>query len=103
MHSVPAVLMLNAAVTSPEAKQFWSTAGCLPKEIGIIIEHGQAYCFEGDEIRQRIQSGRHNVTVYSLMGLVADIDSAEHQKSHLVSLVNGSFVSACFVISTNHC
>jgi PAB-dependent poly(A)-specific ribonuclease subunit 2 len=82
--------MLNAAVTSPEAKQFWSTSGCLPKEIGIIIEQGQAYCFEGDEIRQRIQSGRHNVTVYSLVGLVADIDSGQHQKSHLVSLVNGT-------------
>ena len=92
MHGVPPVLMLNAAVTSPEAKQFWSTVGSLPKEIGIIIEHGQVYCFEGDEIRQRIQNGRHNVTVYSLVGLVADIDSGQHQKSHLVSLVNGTLI-----------
>ena len=83
--------MLNAVVTSPEAKQFWATPGCLPGEIGIIIDQGQAYCFEGDDIKAHIQRGLHNITVYSLVGLVADIDSGQHQKSHLVSLVNGKF------------
>lgn len=84
--------MLNAAVTSPEAKQFWSTPGCLPKEIGIIVDQGQVYCFEGDDIKQHIQRGLRNITVYSLMGVVADIDSGQHQKSHLVSLVNGKLL-----------
>ena len=29
------------------------------------------------------------MTVYELMGVVADINSGENQKSHLVSLING--------------
>jgi PAB-dependent poly(A)-specific ribonuclease subunit 2 len=82
--------MLNAVVNNPEAKQFWATPGCLPAEIGIIIDQGQIYCFQGDEIKQHLQRGIHNIMVYSLIGLVADIDSGQHQKSHLVSLVNGS-------------
>lgn len=83
--------MLNAVVNSPESKQFWMSPGCLPEEIGIIIDQGQAYCFEGEDIKTHIQRGLHNITVYSLMGLIADIDSGQHQKSHLVSLVNGDY------------
>ena len=90
--------MLNAVVNSPESKQFWASPGCLPDEIGIIIDQGQAYCFEGDDIKTHIQRGMHNITVYSLVGLVADIDSGQHQKSHLVSLVNGKDFLAIFVL-----
>lgn len=81
--------MLNASVNIPEAKQFWATPGCLPNEIGIIVDQGQVYCFQGDDIKQHLQRGMHNITVYSLVGLVADVDSGQHQKSHLVSLING--------------
>ena len=81
--------MLNAAINSAEARQFWEIPGWLPEEIGVIIEQGQFFCFEGDDLKLHIQRGIHNVTVYSLIGLAADIDSGQHQKSHLVSLVNG--------------
>lgn len=89
IHSVPAVLMLNAAITSPEAKQFWSTPGWLPEEIGLIVDQGQFFCFQGDDLKLHLQRGFHRMMVYSLVGLVADIDSGQHQKTHLVSLVNG--------------
>jgi len=89
IHSLPAVLMLNAAINSPEAKQFWSTPGWLPEEIGIIIDGGQFYCYEGEDLRLHAQRNTHLINVYSLIGLAADIDSGQHQKSHLVSLVNG--------------
>ena len=91
--------MLNAAADSPEARQYWATSGCLPVEIGIIIDQGQVYCFQGDEIKQHLQRGTHNISVYSLIGLVADIDSGQHQKSHLVSLINGTYVTAGKILS----
>jgi PAB-dependent poly(A)-specific ribonuclease subunit 2 len=89
IHSVPAVLMLNAAITTPDAKQFWATPGWLPEEIGVIVDQGQFFCYQGEDLKLHLQRGIHNITVYSLIGLAADIDSGQHQKSHLVSLVNG--------------
>lgn len=92
IHSVPAVLVLNAAINSPEARQFWSIPGWLPEEIGVILDKGQFYCYQGEDLKFHIQRHSHNITIYSLIGLAADIDSGQHQKSHLVSLVNGSFI-----------
>ncbi|RDL37203.1 PAB-dependent poly(A)-specific ribonuclease subunit PAN2 [Venustampulla echinocandica] len=88
IHSVPAVLMLNAAVNTAEAKQLWATPGWLPEEIGIIVDQGQFFCYQGEDLKLHLQRGIHNITVYSLIGLAADIDSGQQQKSHLVSLVN---------------
>ncbi|KAL3422025.1 PAB-dependent poly(A)-specific ribonuclease subunit PAN2 [Phlyctema vagabunda] len=88
IHSIPAVLMLNAAVNSPEAKQFWSTPGWLPDEIGVIVDQGQFFCYQGEDLKLHLQRGMHNITVYSLIGLVADIENGHSQRPHLVSLVN---------------
>ncbi|KAH8816153.1 PAB-dependent poly(A)-specific ribonuclease subunit PAN2 [Xylogone sp. PMI_703] len=88
IHSVPAVLMLNAAANSPEAKQYWAIPGWLPDEIGVILDQGQFFCYQGDDMKLHLQRGIHNIVVYSLVGVAADIDSGQHQKSHLVSLVN---------------
>ncbi|KAM3069667.1 poly(A)-specific ribonuclease [Clarireedia jacksonii] len=90
IHSAPAVLMLNACVVTPEAKQFWATPGCLPEEIGVIISQGQIFCYQGEDLRLHLQRGAHNITVYSLVGLAAEIDSGQHEKPHLVSLINVS-------------
>ena len=88
IRSVPLVLVLNAAINSAEARQFWSIPGWLPNEIGVILDAGQFFCYEGEDLRLHLQRGIHPVTVYSLIGLAAEIDSGQHQKSHLVSLVN---------------
>jgi PAB-dependent poly(A)-specific ribonuclease subunit 2 len=88
--------VLNAAISSPEVKQYWSIPGWLPEEIGIIVEAGQIYCYEGEDLKLHIQRKIHPINVYSLIGLAADIDSGQHQKSHLVSLVNGKPCRARF-------
>ncbi len=93
IHSAPAVLLLNAAINSAEAKALWATPGWLPEEIGIIINEGQFFCFQGEEIKMHLSRRAHNITIYSLVGLVVEIDSGQHQKSHLVSLVNGKWSS----------
>ncbi|ESZ94294.1 hypothetical protein SBOR_5290 [Sclerotinia borealis F-4128] len=90
IHSSPHILMLNACISTPESKHFWETPGCLPEEIGIIISQGQIFCYQGEDLRLHIQRGAHNITVYSLVGLAADIDIGQHEKPHLVSLINVS-------------
>ncbi|CAL3962568.1 unnamed protein product [Diplocarpon coronariae] len=72
IHSVPAVLMLNAAINSPEAKQFWAIPGWLPEEIGIIIDQGQFFCYQGDDLKLHMQRGIHNITIYSLVGVASE-------------------------------
>jgi hypothetical protein len=88
--------MLNTSITSQEHRLLWSTPGWLPEEIGIIVEQGQFFCYEGEDLKLHLQRGIHNITVYSLIGMAINIESGQTQKSHLVSMVNGVF-DFCFV------
>ncbi|KAF2020982.1 PAB-dependent poly(A)-specific ribonuclease subunit PAN2 [Aaosphaeria arxii CBS 175.79] len=88
IHSIPGVLMLNAAIQGQEAKVLWSIPNWLPQEIGIIVDQGQFYCFEGQDLKLHLQRGVFNIMVYELVGVVADINSGEHQKPHLVATIN---------------
>jgi PAB-dependent poly(A)-specific ribonuclease subunit 2 len=82
--------MINSAIASSEARHIWATPDWLPQEIGIIVDQGQFYCYEGQDLALHIQRGVYNVQVYELVGVVADINSGENQKPHLVSLINGN-------------
>ncbi|KZF21116.1 hypothetical protein L228DRAFT_269516 [Xylona heveae TC161] len=88
IESIPLVFMINTALSTPEAKQLWSKPGWLPDEIGIVIQSGQFFCFQGQDLKLHLQRGIHPITVYELIGVVADVNSGEHQKSHLVSIIN---------------
>lgn len=93
VHRMPLVMMLNAAVNNPICRRLWTVPGWLPEEIGIVLDGGQVCCFEGDDLRMRIQARMPGLIVYDLVGLVAEIDIPEHQKAHLVSFVNVSVSS----------
>ncbi|KAF2837605.1 PAB-dependent poly(A)-specific ribonuclease subunit PAN2 [Patellaria atrata CBS 101060] len=88
VQTVPAVLLINAALHSPEAKQLWSTPNWLPSEIGIITDKGSFFCYEGEDLKFHLQRGSFNTVVYELVGFVADINSGENQKPHLVGMIN---------------
>lgn len=77
-----------------ESKHLWAVPGWLPEEIGIYVEGGKVMCFEGDNLRN-LQRTRHQftITVYQLVGMVAEINSGEHEKPHLVSLVDSQYLS----------
>ena len=89
IHNIPAVLVLNTAITNSDHRMLWSTPGWLPEEIGIIIDKGQFFCYEGVDLKLHLQRGIHNITVYSLVGMAVNVESGQSQKSHLVSLING--------------
>lgn len=93
VHRMPLVLMLNATLNSPTFRRLWTIPGWLPREIGIINEHGRILCFEGDELKARMQNGTPGLIVYELVGLVAEIDIPEHHKPHLVSFIDVSVSS----------
>ncbi|KIW04435.1 hypothetical protein, variant 1 [Verruconis gallopava] len=90
VQGVPAVMVMNANVTTNEAKQLWSSPNWVPKEIGIITGNGQFFCYEGQDLELHIQRKVHQIQVYELIGVVCDVKSGENQKSHLVGMLNVS-------------
>lgn len=86
--SLPLVLMVNAAIHSAEARQMWSVPDFLPQQIGIIIQNEVLHCYEGQDLQFHLQRGAHDITVYDLVGVVAEVAAAEAQKAHLVSIVD---------------
>lgn len=93
IHSVPDVLMLNTAIANADHRMLWNTPGWLPDEIGIIVEQGQFFCYEGEDLKLHLQRGIHNITVYSLIGMTISIESSHAQKPHLVAMVNGMILA----------
>ncbi|OJJ45508.1 hypothetical protein ASPZODRAFT_134188 [Penicilliopsis zonata CBS 506.65] len=91
IHHMPHVLILNTLLNSPVYRRLWAVPGWLPEEVGILIENGQVVCFEGDDLKMRVQSNNTpGLLVYELVGFVCEIDIPEHQKPHLVSFINVS-------------
>ena len=92
IRSIPSVLTLNASPDNGvDARDLWATPGWLPTEIGLVY-HGQTViCFEGEGLRNLRKTRHPEPMIYELAGFVADINSGEQQKSHLVSLVNGLY------------
>lgn len=90
IREMPSVLMINAAIHTPEARQLWSTPGFLPREIGVIVQNGQFFCYQGQDLQLHLQRRNYDITVYELVGVVADVAAGEAQKSHLVAMVDVS-------------
>lgn len=88
IHALPAVFMLNAAVHTPDAKQLWDTPGFLPREIGVIVNNGRFFCYEGQDLQLHLQRGQYNITVYQLVGVVSDVKTEDSEKSHLVASID---------------
>ncbi|KAI0844665.1 PAB-dependent poly(A)-specific ribonuclease subunit PAN2 [Daldinia vernicosa] len=88
IHRIPSVLMLTTAINNNEHRRLWATPGWLPEEIGVIVDNGQFFCFEGEDLKLHLQRGIHNITVYSLTGLAVNIEGGQQQRSHLVAMTN---------------
>ncbi|KAI0477313.1 PAB-dependent poly(A)-specific ribonuclease subunit PAN2 [Xylariaceae sp. FL0804] len=88
IHKTPNVMMLNTAIGTNEHRRLWATPGWLPEEIGIIVDNGQFFCYEGEDLKLHLQRGIHNITVYSLTSLAVSIEGGQQQQSHLVAMAN---------------
>ena len=92
VQDVPPVLMLKTQSQHLNTQEYWARPGWLPKEIGIVVDQGQFHCFEGHDLEHLLRRGAYHVEVFELVGAVASISGAEHEKSHLVSIINGSII-----------
>ncbi|KAK8037895.1 PAB-dependent poly(A)-specific ribonuclease subunit PAN2 [Apiospora phragmitis] len=89
IRSVPTVLTLLAGMPSEEHRRLWATPGWLPEEIGVIINNGQFFCYEGEELRYQLQRGYHDMSVYSLTGVAVNIETGQPSRgNHLVAVAN---------------
>ncbi|KAI2610550.1 ubiquitin carboxyl-terminal hydrolase-domain-containing protein [Hypoxylon sp. NC1633] len=88
IHRVPSVMMLTTAINNNDHRRLWATPGWLPEEIGVIVDAGQFFCFEGEDLKLHLQRGIHSITVYSLTGLAVNIEGGQQQRSHLVAMAN---------------
>lgn len=91
IQGIPSVLTLNVPIAESreaelEQRMLWATPGWLPEEIGIIVDNGSFFCYQGEDLKLHLQRGVHNIQVYSLIGLAVNIESASPQKPHLAAL-----------------
>ncbi|KAK3381583.1 ubiquitin carboxyl-terminal hydrolase-domain-containing protein [Podospora didyma] len=94
IQTIPAVLAINTSITTQDQRRLWATPGWLPEEIGIIVDQGQFFCYEGEDLKLHLQRGIHDITVYSLIGMVDNIDSNSPRRPHLVSVINVAHAAA---------
>ena len=81
----PPVLIINALSEQNYDASIWSTPGFLPERLGTFIHpDGRVTVVE-----ENLEQLGDNIQTYELIGFVAHIRSAQDQKSHLVSLING--------------
>lgn len=119
IQGLPSVLTLNVPITESrdaelDQRMLWATPGWLPEEIGVIVDNGSFFCYQGEDLKLHLQRGVHNIQVYSLIGLSVNIesgslqkplathspvavDSGSAQKPHLVAMVNGQYTQSLFI------
>ncbi|KAL5940480.1 poly(A)-specific ribonuclease [Pyricularia oryzae] len=88
--SIPQVLAANTCISSVEEKKLWATPGWLPEEVGFIIDREHIFCYEGAELDWLIKNGKYKLYVYSLMGLVVNIEPGPTFKPHPVAIINAA-------------
>ncbi|KAI9733955.1 MAG: poly(A)-specific ribonuclease [Cirrosporium novae-zelandiae] len=93
VQAIPSVLMLNAHVTKPTEKALWARPNWLPQQIGVILTSGQVYVVEGEDIERSFEESIQNMEIYDLVGVVVDVNGGDHQRPHLVSLVDVAIAS----------
>ncbi len=96
---LPTVLMINASIHSQEARQTWAIPNWLPQEIGVIVDQGQVFCYQGQDLQLHVQRGVYNILVYELVGVVCDIAGGDMQTSHPVSVINGELPATICLVS----
>ncbi|KAF3761547.1 PAB-dependent poly(A)-specific ribonuclease subunit pan2 [Cryphonectria parasitica EP155] len=91
IQGIPSALTLNVPIAESreaemEQRLLWATPNWLPEEIGIIVDNGSFFCYQGEDLKLHLQRGVHNIQVYSLIGLSVNIENGSPQKPHLAAL-----------------
>lgn len=82
VHSLPAVLNVNAMVQNPDQWRHWAGKSWPPLRIGVTLTSGKVQVLQGRDLDKR--SGDNRVQHYSLRGIVNEIRFDEEQ-THMVT------------------
>ena len=91
------VLIINPGLDkSPKSRGTWANPDWVPRELGITLEGGNLICSEGEKLSPF--RNYRSTAIYELVGLVVDVKSAERQKHHLISFIDGSSLYALLLV-----
>lgn len=85
---LPYVILINASLSNTKTRHIWATPSFLPSEIGILLQGDTIHILEGSDLIAHQQSDGSSFIVYELVGYVAEINSSDHDRPHLVSIIN---------------
>ncbi|KAL9623606.1 MAG: hypothetical protein Q9160_002062 [Pyrenula sp. 1 TL-2023] len=85
---LPYVLMINASLPNPKTRHIWALPNFLPPEIGILLQGDTLQILEGPDLLARQRSNTRNLVTYELVGYVAEVSGSDHDRPHLVSVIN---------------
>lgn len=94
---LPDVLTFNVTTqdkSTCHAKDYWSTPGWLPDEIGLTLNNKLLNVWQGEDLRRvtKRSNDQAELRVYELVGFVAEVKE-EETKKHMVSIINGGSAS----------
>lgn len=87
---LPPVLIVNALPDRDHqiCAARWAIPGWLPESVGLFLHQtGHVTCAE-----ENLEQMEGRLSIYDLVGVVAQIHSARDRKSHLVSLIDGEYL-----------
>jgi PAB-dependent poly(A)-specific ribonuclease subunit 2 len=88
------VLTFNATTSdknSTLSKDYWSTPGWLPDEIGLTLNNKLLNVWQGEDLKKvaKRSNDQADLRIYELVGFVAEVKDEDERKKHMVSFVNG--------------
>ncbi|KAL9110440.1 MAG: hypothetical protein Q9227_004984 [Pyrenula ochraceoflavens] len=85
---IPQALMINASAPNPKTRHIWASRKFLPKEIGILILGDSMHIVDGFELEAKRRQKSQDFVIYELVGYVAEVKIADHDRPHLISVIN---------------
>jgi hypothetical protein len=91
---LPDVLTFNATTSdknSTISKDYWSTPGWLPDEIGLTLNNKLLNVWQGEDLKKvaKRSNDQADLKIYELVGFVAEVKDEDERKKHMVAFVNG--------------
>jgi PAB-dependent poly(A)-specific ribonuclease subunit 2 len=91
---LPDVLTFNVTTQDKNAtvsKEYWSTLGWLPDEIGLTLNNKLLNVWQGDDLKRvaKRSNDQADLRIYELVGFVAEVREEEERRKHMVSFING--------------
>lgn len=92
---LPDILTFNCTTHDKPAshtKEYWSTPGWLPEEIGLTLNNKLLNVWQGEHLKRvaKRSNDQADLRIYELVGFVVEVREEEERRMHMVSFINVS-------------